>query len=99
MKRLAIAGLSWPLPAEMTDSALETALLATACTAVIAEPHRNVALCRLACARLSRRIEAQWAFESILVRLKIGRRRKPQFERQRTQVAIGNPSEKKKVTS
>ena len=27
LKRLASAGLSWPLPAEMTDSALETALL------------------------------------------------------------------------
>ena len=26
LKRLASAGLSWPLPAEMTDSALETAL-------------------------------------------------------------------------
>ena len=28
LKRLASAGLSWPLPAEMTDSALETALFA-----------------------------------------------------------------------
>src|SRR5205807_8255424 len=30
LKRLARAGLSWPLPAEMTDSALETALFAAA---------------------------------------------------------------------
>ena len=28
LKRLASAGLSWPLPAEMTDSALEAALFA-----------------------------------------------------------------------
>jgi transposase len=28
LKRLASAGLSWPLPAEMSDSALETALFA-----------------------------------------------------------------------
>ena len=28
VKRLASAGLSWPLPAEMTDSALEAALFA-----------------------------------------------------------------------
>ena len=28
LKRLATAGLTWPLPAEMTDSALETALFA-----------------------------------------------------------------------
>src|SRR6516165_2808009 len=41
---------------------------------------------------IHRRIEAQWAFESILVRLKIGRRRKPQFERQRTYIAIANLS-------
>ena len=27
LRRLASAGLSWPLPAEMTDTALETALL------------------------------------------------------------------------
>ena len=32
LKRLASAGLSWPLPAEMTDSALETALFAVAGT-------------------------------------------------------------------
>src|SRR5213595_3708165 len=32
LKRLATAGLSWPLPAEMTDSALETALFAAAGT-------------------------------------------------------------------
>src|SRR2546423_10882641 len=32
LKRLASAGLSWPLPAEMTDSALETALFAAAGT-------------------------------------------------------------------
>ena len=32
LKRLARAGLSWPLPAEMTDSALETALFAAAGT-------------------------------------------------------------------
>ena len=30
LKRLASAGLSWPLPAEMTYSALETALFASA---------------------------------------------------------------------
>src|ERR1700736_3114916 len=29
LKRVAIAGLSWPLPAEMTDTALEAALFAT----------------------------------------------------------------------
>ena len=28
LKRLASAGLSWPLPGEMTDTALETALFA-----------------------------------------------------------------------
>jgi len=32
LKRLASAGLSWPLPAEMTDTALETALFAAAGT-------------------------------------------------------------------
>ena len=32
LKRLASAGLSWPLPAEMSDSALETALFAAAGT-------------------------------------------------------------------
>ena len=32
LKRLATAGLTWPLPAEMTDSALETALFAAAGT-------------------------------------------------------------------
>ena len=32
VKRLATAGLNWPLPAEMTDSALETALFAAAGT-------------------------------------------------------------------
>jgi DNA-binding IclR family transcriptional regulator len=32
LRRLAGAGLSWPLPAEMTDSALETALFAAAGT-------------------------------------------------------------------
>ena len=32
LKRLASAGLSWPLPGEMTDSALETALFAAAGT-------------------------------------------------------------------
>src|SRR6202043_1765011 len=32
LKRLASAGLSWPLPAEMTDSALETSLFAAAGT-------------------------------------------------------------------
>ena len=32
LKRLASAGLSWPLPAEMTDSALETALFGAAGT-------------------------------------------------------------------
>ena len=32
LKRLASAGLSWPLPAEMTDRALETALFAAAGT-------------------------------------------------------------------
>ena len=32
LKRLATAGLSWPLPAEMTDSALERALFAAAGT-------------------------------------------------------------------
>src|SRR6201995_5236628 len=32
LKRLASAGLRWPLPAEMTDSALETALFAAAGT-------------------------------------------------------------------
>jgi hypothetical protein len=33
---------------------------------------------------IHRRIEAQGAFESILVWLRIGRRWKPQFERERT---------------
>ena len=33
LKRLATAGLTWPLPAEMTDSALETALFGAACRA------------------------------------------------------------------
>src|ERR1700732_761271 len=32
LKRLASAGLSWPLPAEMTDTALEAALFAAAAT-------------------------------------------------------------------
>ena len=32
LKRLTTAGLSWPLPAEMTDTALETALFAAAGT-------------------------------------------------------------------
>ena len=32
LRRLASAGLSWPLPAEMTDTALETALFAAAGT-------------------------------------------------------------------
>ena len=32
LKRLASAGLSWPLPGEMTDTALETALFAAAGT-------------------------------------------------------------------
>jgi len=32
LKRLASAGLSWPLPVEMTDHALETALFAAAGT-------------------------------------------------------------------
>src|SRR5438128_11008364 len=32
LKRLAGAGLSWPLPGEMTDTALETALFAAAGT-------------------------------------------------------------------
>ena len=32
LKRLARAGLSWPLPGEMTDTALETALFAAAGT-------------------------------------------------------------------
>ena len=32
LKRLASAGLSWPLPGEMTDAALETALFAAAGT-------------------------------------------------------------------
>ena len=32
LRRLATAGLSWPLPAEMTDSALETVLFAAAGT-------------------------------------------------------------------
>ena len=32
LKRLASAGFSWPLPAEMTDTALETALFAAAGT-------------------------------------------------------------------
>jgi transposase len=32
LKRLASAGLSWPLPDEMTDTALETALFAAAGT-------------------------------------------------------------------
>ena len=32
LKRLASAGLSWPLPAEMTDSVLEAALFAAAGT-------------------------------------------------------------------
>jgi transposase len=32
LNRLATAGLSWPLPAEMTDSALETVLFAAAGT-------------------------------------------------------------------
>src|SRR5262249_28182945 len=41
---------------------------------------------------IRRRIEAQTAFESILVWLEVGRRRKPQFERQRAEIAIGNPS-------
>src|ERR1700730_1013220 len=36
LKRLASAGLTWPLPAEMTDSALETALFAAAGTDLIA---------------------------------------------------------------
>ena len=32
LKRLATAGLSWPLPAEMTEGALETALFAASGT-------------------------------------------------------------------
>src|SRR6516164_9623157 len=43
---------------------------------------------------IHRRIKAQRAFEGVLVRAKIGRWRKPQLERRRTQVSIGNPSEK-----
>src|SRR5215472_15824899 len=43
---------------------------------------------------IHRRIEAQGAFESILVWLRIGRRWKPQFERERTEIAIGNPPAK-----
>ena len=35
LRRLASAGLSWPLPAEMTDTALETALFAAAGTKAI----------------------------------------------------------------
>ncbi len=45
LKRLATAGLSWPLPAEMTDTALETALFAAAGTE---QGHR-------------RRVEPNWA--------------------------------------
>ena len=33
LKRLASAGFSWPLPGDMTDAALETALFAAAGTA------------------------------------------------------------------
>src|SRR5262249_26201674 len=40
------------------------------------------------------RIEAQGAFESILIWLRISRRWKPQFECERTQIAIGNPPAK-----
>src|SRR2546423_6771768 len=40
LKRLATAGLSWPLPAEMTDSALETALFAAAGTKPVGRVHR-----------------------------------------------------------
>jgi hypothetical protein len=43
---------------------------------------------------IRRRIEVQRAFESILVWPEIGRRWKPQFERQRTEFAIGNPPAK-----
>src|SRR6267143_2118829 len=43
LKRLASAGLSWPLPAEMTDTALETALCAAAGTK---QGHRRQAGCR-----------------------------------------------------
>src|SRR6516225_11228322 len=43
---------------------------------------------------IRRRIEAQTAFESILVWLEVGRRRKPQFERQRAEITISNPSAK-----
>src|SRR6516164_6542290 len=43
---------------------------------------------------IRRRIEAQTAFEGILVWLEVGRRRKPQFERQRAEIAMGNPSAK-----
>jgi len=45
LKRLASAGLSWPLPAEMTDAALESALFAAAGTK---QGHR-------------RRVEPNWA--------------------------------------
>src|SRR5215471_4665488 len=43
---------------------------------------------------IHRCIEAQGALESILEWPEIGRRRKPQFERQRTKIAIGDPSAK-----
>jgi hypothetical protein len=39
VERLATAGLSWPLPAEMTDGALETALFAAAGTKQGHRPH------------------------------------------------------------
>jgi transposase len=38
LKRLGCAGLSWPLPAEMTDGALETALFAAAGTKLAFPP-------------------------------------------------------------
>src|SRR6516164_1935797 len=41
-----------------------------------------------------RRLEAQRALESILVWAKVGRRWKPQFERQWLEIAIGNPPAK-----
>src|SRR6516165_12479118 len=41
-----------------------------------------------------RRLEAQRALERILVWPEVGRRWKPQFERQRPEIAIGNPSAK-----
>src|SRR5260370_39461565 len=45
---------------------------------------------------IRRRIEAQRAIESILVSVEVGRRWKPQLERQRPDITIGNPPAKGK---